>query len=145
MIYLGSASDSDKEANAIKGVENSAGGYTYTFEVTASKEAQTIAVVPHSKKSQNWYAKGILTITVPAVQDMERLLQHQNQLFLRRLPKHRLRLRHQPEHLLQTETQCQAQLRKQPPPQSQQQPLLQAAVQAEFIMLQLTPVHLCSV
>ena len=67
MIYLGSASDSDKEANSIKGVENSAGGYTYTFEVTASKEAQTIAVVPHSKKSQNWYAKGILTITVPAV------------------------------------------------------------------------------
>ena len=67
MIYLGSANDSDKEANAIKGVENSAGGYTYTFEVTASKEAQTIAVVPHSKKSQNWYAKGILTITVPAV------------------------------------------------------------------------------
>ena len=67
MIYLGSFNDSDKEANAIKGVENSAGGYTYTFEVTASKEAQTIAVVPHSKKSQNWYAKGILTITVPAV------------------------------------------------------------------------------
>ena len=62
MIYLGSASDSDKEANSIKGVENSAGGYTYTFEVTASKEAQTIAVVPHSKKSQNWYAKGIQTV-----------------------------------------------------------------------------------
>ena len=60
MIYLGSFNDSDKEANAIKGVENSAGGYTYTFEVTASTEAQTIAVVPHSKKSQNWYAKGYI-------------------------------------------------------------------------------------
>ena len=130
MIYLGSASDSDKEANSIKGVENSAGGYTYTFEVTASKEAQTIAVVPHSKKSQNWYAKGILTITVPAVPGYGGLLQHRNQLFPQSLPKHRLRLLHQ------LKLQCQAQLRKQPPPQSQQQPLLQAAVQAEFIILQ---------
>lgn len=39
MIYLGSASDSDKEANSIKGVEKQwQEAIPYTFEVTASKE-----------------------------------------------------------------------------------------------------------
>lgn len=47
--------------------ENAAGGYTYTFEIPASKDVTTLAVVPHSKKSQHWYEKGILTISVPAV------------------------------------------------------------------------------
>ena len=67
MIYFGSASDDNKEEQAIRGTENEAGGYTYTFEVPASKETQTVSVVPHSKKSQNWYSKGILSITIPAV------------------------------------------------------------------------------
>ena len=67
MIYFGSSSDADKETKAVHGVENAAGGYTYTFEVPASKETQTVSVVPHSKKSQHWYEKGILTITIPAV------------------------------------------------------------------------------
>ena len=67
MIYFGSASDDNKEEQAIRGAENEAGGYTYTFEVPASKETQTVSVVPHSKKSQNWYSKGILSITIPAV------------------------------------------------------------------------------
>ena len=51
MIYFGSSSDADKETKAVRGVENAAGGYTYTFEVPASKETQTVSVVPHSKKS----------------------------------------------------------------------------------------------
>ena len=67
MIYFGSSSDADKETKAVRGEENAAGGYTYTFEIPASKDVTTLAVVPHSKKSQHWYEKGILTISVPAV------------------------------------------------------------------------------
>ena len=129
MIYLGSANDSDKEANSIKGVENSAGGYTYTFEVTASKEAQTIAVVPHSKRAR-LDTQSILTITVPAVPG-----------YGEAAPTPEPTVSPEPteapvETPAPTETPVPSTTPEATTTQSQQQPLLQAAVQAEFIILQ---------